>query len=536
MISGLLLASATISPPTSAQGGSPSTGLREACRLPGELLVRTARGYFPGRSGQLQTLPTPPDFVGPGLPHIGPWDYLQRVPMLWFGPGHIKAQGRIPRAATSADIAPTQAELLGYDRFRSDGRPLDEALTQGRRERPRLIVTMVWDAGGTNVLDEWPNSWPYLRSLIPKGTWFERATIGTSPSTTAPVHATIGTGDFPSAHGITGHRVLIGNRVVAPWETASSLLVRPTLADLYDRAMDNEPKIGTVATREIHLGMMGHGSRWGGGDRDLAVLRAARNSTTLGAEGAAWNLTGRVAREFRFPRYANKAGGFLGDVNRTDRADGKADGRWRDHAMAALLGGFETPARVPFQTRLVERIIRREGFGADQVPDMLFLNYKLIDFVSHAWSMNSPEMKDSVRAQDRDLKAFVAFLNKQVGEGRWALVLTADHGSVPSPALTGATVMSPDRLAGAIDTKFAAGHDSLVKHIQGISVILDEARMRQLGVSLAEVAGFVGSLSKEALYVGAQPPPVEGAKQAFAAAFDSSVLDRAPCLHEQRSP
>lgn len=532
----MLLASGALGSPTSAQGGTTGEGTRDACQLPNELLLRTANGYFPGRSGQVQTLPVPPDFVGPGLPHIGPWDYLQRVPMLWFGPGHIKDQGRIQRPVTSADIAPTEAELLGYDRFRSDGRPLNEALTQGGREPPRLIVTMVWDAAGTNVLEEWPDSWPFLRSLISKGTWYERATVGTSPSTTAPVHATIGTGDFPSAHGITGHRVLIGNRVVAPWETASSLLVRPTLADLYDRAMNNQPKIGTVATREIHLGMMGHGSRWGGGDKDLAVLRAARNSTTLGAEGAAWNLTGRVAREFRFPRYANKGGGLVGDVNRTDRADGRADGRWRDHPMDALLGGFESPARVPFQTRLIERIIRREGFGADSTPDMMFINYKLIDFVSHAWSMNSPEMKDSVRAQDADLKAFVAFLDKQVGREKWVLVLTADHGSVPSPDLTGATVFSPVKLTGAIDNEFGAGSDSLVKHIQGTSVILSEARMRQLGVTVEAVAGFVGSLPKSALFAGTPPPPAEGGKQAFATAFDSSVLGHAPCLREQRAP
>ncbi|MEX0832403.1 MAG: alkaline phosphatase family protein [Actinomycetota bacterium] len=532
---GFLLLVAAYAPGISAQTG-PAAGVSEACGLPRELLVRTARGYFPGRSGQLQTLPAPPDFVGPGLPHIGPWDYLQQVPLFWYGPEHIKAQRSIGNAATSADIAPTEAELLDFDRFKADGRPLDEALVPGRREPPRLVVTIVWDAGGMNVLDEWPKSWPYLRSLIPKGTWYERATIGTTPSTTAPVHATIGTGDYPRSHGITSHRMRLGNRLVAPWETASSLLVSPTLADLYDRSVDNAAKIGTVATREIHLGMMGHGSRWGGGDKDLAVLRAARNSITLGAEGTAWNLTGRVSKEFKFPSYANKGGRFLADVNRTDRADGKADGRWRDHPMANLLNGFESPARVPFQTRLVERIIRKEGFGEDAVPDMMFINYKLIDFVSHAWSMNSLEMKDAVRAQDEDLKRFVSFLDKNVGEGKWVIVLTADHGSVPAPETTGATVISPLKLAGTINREFSEGGTTLVKHIQGTQMILDEVRLRQLGLPVEAVAGFVRTLTNGDLYSGTPPSFAEARTPAFEATFDSSVLDRAPCLRRDGNP
>ncbi|MEX0992238.1 MAG: alkaline phosphatase family protein [Actinomycetota bacterium] len=525
---------AVLATPVTAEPGARG-GPREACRLPQEELERTARGYFPGRGGQLQTLTAPPDFVGPGLPHVGPWDYLQHVPMLWYGPGQIAASGRVGRSVTSADIAATQAALLQFDRFRSDGQPMHEVLPQGRREPPKLIITMIWDAAGMNVLDKWGSSWPYLRSLIPKGTWYEHATVGTSPSTTAPVHATIGTGMFPQSHGVTGHRVLIGNGVFAPWETGSTLLIEPTLADIYDRAMDNEPIVGEVATREIHLGLIGHGSDWGGGDKDIVVLRAASESDTLGEEGESWNLIGPAARQFRFPKYANRVDGLQADVAKLDQADGAANDRWRDNPIEPLLGGFETPARVPYQNRLVERLIRREHFGKDAVPDLLFLNYKLIDFVSHAWSMNSLEMRDSVRAQDEGLRQFVAFLNKQVGRGKWVLALTADHGAVPQPSTTGATVMSPDKLTRAIDAHFGAGTDSLVLHVQGVSVVLDEVRMRQLHTSPEEIAAFVASLSKTDLFTGAPPSPLDANRDAFEAAFASSVLEGAPCL-QQKGP
>ena len=103
-----------------------------------------------------------------------------------------------------------------------------------------------------------------------------------------------------------------------------------------------------------------------------------------------------------------------------DQADGQLDGKWRDNDMEGLLQGFDTPARTPYQQRVVEEVIREEGFGADDVPDLLYLNFKEIDYVSHVWSMDSPEMLDAV-AQDRAMKDLVtsstAGGHGQVGDG-----------------------------------------------------------------------------------------------------------------------
>ena len=119
-----------------------------------------------------------------------------------------------------------------------------------------------------------------------------------------------------------------------------------------------------------------------------------------------------------------------------DQADGKLDGLWRANAIDQLLKGFDTPARTPYQERVVETVIQHEGFGKDDMPDLLYLNFKEIDYVSHVWSMNSLEMRDAVVAQDLALKRFVPFLNQQVGKGNWAMVLTADHGAMPDPAVS----------------------------------------------------------------------------------------------------
>jgi hypothetical protein len=227
----------------------------------------------------------------------------------------------------------------------------------------------VWDAGGSAVLDEYPQAWPNLRRLIDDGVYYPQAEVGSSPPSTAQIHATIGTGAFSTNHGLIGHHFRIGERMASPWEVGPRYLIEPTLADLYDRALGNRPLVGVSATVAIHLGMVGHGSLWGGGDRDIVVLRERSGATTLGAEGMRWNLADNLRQWFRFPSYANALPPISTYFEDVDRVDGRLDGRWRNLEIDSESAhfGFRTPARIPYQDRLIEELIRREGFGADDV-------------------------------------------------------------------------------------------------------------------------------------------------------------------------
>jgi hypothetical protein len=457
--------------------------------------------------------------------------------MFWYGPGHVASAGVVGRPVTLAGIAPTQAELLGFPFRAPDGTPMREAVA-GNATPPRLLLTIVWDAGGRNVLDRWPNDWPYLRSLIPRGTWYDRATVGSTPTSTAQTHATIGTGSFPDDHGIVAHRMRIGGELTTPWRVGPAYLIDPTLADVYDVAMGNEPIVGELGTVSIHLGMLGHGSLWGGGDHDIAVIREKVGSETLGAEGFEWNLTPVLQPYYRFPDYINDVPGFEEDVRAVDAADGKIDGRWRTNEIAPLLSGFDTPARIPYQTRVLMELIRREGFGADDVPDLLFVNFKMIDYISHVWTVNSPEMKDAVRAQDEQLEVLVDFLNRTVGQGEWAFVLTADHGSIPDPELTGAFQISATPIANGINSTFDTDGDDtrIVELIQPTQIFVNEAELAENGHTLEELSEWIMGLTKaDTAQPGVVVSPEEADDPVFQAAFPSSIMDRLPCLPEARS-
>jgi predicted AlkP superfamily pyrophosphatase or phosphodiesterase len=508
--------------------------------MPHRFLVRVWRGTDPARSGQIVVVPREPNYLGTNFPHSGPWDYLQDVPLFWYGPGLVPALGRVDRPASLADVAPTQAAMLGFPFTSSDGQVLPEIVRsdEGSAGKPKLIVTLVWDAGGRSLLDTYPNDWPELRSLIRGGVWYDRATVGSSPSITPATHATIGTGDYPMHTGQTDAEFRIGGELVRAGALGPLLLMRPTLADLYDRAMDNRPLVGALASVTWHLNMMGHGALWGGGDHDLAVLRTpADPGSNEGAEGTEWNLQGKNQPFYEFPSYVDDLPPLSSYVDEVDAADGARDGKWRDNSIAQYEQGWATPARIPYQEDMVEAVVAREGFGDDDVPDLLFINFKAIDHVSHIWSVNSPEMQDTLREQDAALGRFVRFLDEEVGEGRWVMLLTADHGAQFDPQVSGAFQVTPAELTRDLDAAFPAKDGgSVFLAVRTSQIYVNEPEMQANGYTLDQISRFILEYTKaQGATDPSTVPEPERDDHVFEAAFPTSLLPTLRCLPEARA-
>jgi len=524
-------------PRSAPSEGSQEASVASACDLPSEQLLRVWRGTIPGVGGNVQLVPAEPHYLGAGFSHTGPWDYVQRVPMFFYGPPHVAAAGIVDVEATLADIAPTTGAIIGFDFDAPDGEVLEQVLRgpEGREHRPRLLLTVVWDAVGRNVLDAWPDAWPNLRRMIPGGAWIDHATVGSSPSNTPPTHATIGTGGFPRNHGILDSYVRIDGREYEDAELGPSALQLPTLADRYAAAA-NDPRAltGIVATLTSHVGMLGHGSLWPGVPPPLAVVRQEDTVETAGEEGAFWRLTSGIEPYFRFPDYVNDMPGIERDLEALDRADGQIDGRWGPHPFSALKDGFSSPARTTYQTRIVKEVIRREGFGADPVTDLLFVNFKATDTIGHIWTLNSDEVRQSLEVQDAELGELVAFLDEQVGRGEWAMVLTADHGHQFDPAISGAFQMTARQIESFLETRFGGPDHPVVEKVRPTEVWVDEQALAEVGATLDDVAAAIREVVPADLAeAGADLSAWPVDEQLFSAAFPTSVLDDLLCLTER---
>jgi hypothetical protein len=216
-----------------------------------------------------------------------------------------------------------------------------------------------------------------------------------------------------------------------------------------------------------------------------------------------------------------------------------------DITISEMLGGFDTPARVPYQTRVIETMVKRENFGADKVPDLLFINYKTIDTIGHAFTINSPEMSDAVSYQDTYLKVLIDFLNRQVGKGKWAMVLTADHGHQYSPTYTapsrpnGAWQIDVTHMEQDINQHFAvAGSDgNVIEKMRPTQVWLNTDMLAQRGFTVADVASYMMTLTQQdTTKRSTTPKPGHADDPVFKSVVPLQQFDKLPCLPQGEAP
>lgn len=486
------------------------------------LIRRVQRGYTGRGSPDISLIPRAPNYIGTAdsPAHSGPWDFLAEVPLVLYGPGHIRRAGPIRGGATMADVAPTQARLIGFDAFpERDGRVLEAALSEGSRVPPRAVVTVVWDGGGDNVLRAHPDAWPYLRKLKVRGASFEEMTIGSSPSVTPPVHTTLGTGAWPAHHGIPALKLRTrDNRYVDPFEGLDPGRIRlGTLADLYDVAEDNRPVAAAFGAIAWHLGMIGQGAGWPGGDRDPVVLLNHLGDTL--SNEAIYQLPA-IEDPAALGRYTEEL----------DRRDGSVDGRWRNHDLTIATVRYASPAHVAYQQHLIERFIAATGVGRDPVPDLLYVNFKMTDDAGHGWGLGSPETADALRAQDDALRRMVGYLDRVVGRRRWVLMVTADHGQMPSPGQSGGWAIAGSELQADANAALDDTNNGidLVEFVKSAGMYVRRDDLAANGLDLEDLARWAQGYRVEDNLRDGQAMPASYAGDPSDRLFDAAFAGRRP--------
>lgn len=477
------------------------------------MIKRVQRGYYPFRSPDIVFIARKPHYVGTAaMPvHSGPWDYLAEVPLMAYGPGFIKP-GTYEEEGTIADLAPTAAELIGYEDWpKRDGRVLEEML-QPDAPQPKLILNIVWDGGGWNALDVHPDSWPYLKELMDKGALYRNFDIGSSPSVTPPIHTNLGTGAFPARHGAVSLKMRAPDyEQIDPFgRLDGSRLKVTTLADEYDRARDNVPVTGMLGSVSWHLGMIGHGAALEGADHDPVTL--------IGQKTGVGTTNDDVYQQIDVTD-ADKLLELGADL---DARDGKRDERWMGHPTTTPEELHSTPAVSHYEQWVLERFIDAHDFGADDVSDLLYVNFKTSDIAGHKYGMTSKETGAAFEAQDENLRKLVRFLDRKVGEREWVIFLTADHGQMPYPHESGAWPIYGGELARDLNEVFDKTDDDvkLVRSVGAAGVYVQLDALDENDTNLWKMARWIAGYT-----VGENLKEGEKMRKGFEGREDELLMD-----------
>jgi hypothetical protein len=74
--------------------------------------------------------------------------------------------------------------------------------------------------------------------------------------------------------------------------------------------------------------------------------------------------------------------------------------------------------------------------GQDQHPDFFVISFSTTDYIGHRWGQESWEMHDEMMRIDLLLGKLLSHLDTTVGKGRYALLLSSDHGATRMVELT----------------------------------------------------------------------------------------------------
>lgn len=444
-------------------------------------LERFARGYFPGRSGQLFLVPREGTFVTDRDPlypfmHGSPWDYDTRLPLLFYGRPFVKP-GRWTGPATQQDVAPTLGAIIGAPTSATySGRVLTSAIAP-TRERPRVAVLLVLDGMRPDYFDRYAALIPTLTRMRREGAWFSEARSTVLPTVTGVGHATLGTGTDPRIHGIVTNTLF--NRVTGKSQQAYDKLdprelMALTLADIWNIETDGRGIIiGQGGAMRATAGLVGRGACVINGRR---VLAASYSTTDAG-----WETNPDC---YTMPEALQPLNGKAVWT--------AAGGTWMGHDIASPSKFRASSLFQKFEAEALLAVLQGAPIGADDTTDLVFVNMKGPDYTGHAYGPDSPEIKETLAELDRQMTRLLELLDRKAGPGRSVVVITADHGMPPEPPPGGRYYL--DDIRNAIHERFDPQAKTLIQSYDDAAnneIYVDTARLQTLGLSLKDMAAFL---------------------------------------------
>lgn len=426
--------------------------------------------------------------------------------------------------------------------------------------RPRLVVlcavdqlaAWVFEQGRPHFADDGG-----FRRLLREGAMFAKCEYEHACTETGPGHATIGTGVAARVHGIVRNQWWVPERSATTYCVTEPMPALPDLPEGKNRGpgLLLAPTLATALKANVpgsHAVSLSWKDRsailMGGPKADVAVWCEASTgrfvtNTAWVSQTPAWLTAWNARKELDalFGTVWSRTGpesAYAGLVDDRPYELPHGNGQAQRTLPQPLTGGTTKPGpefytqvyASPFGNTIVRRAAEAAvlgmQLGADATTDLLCVSFSSTDVVGHVFGADSVEARDALLRLDRELATFLQFLDEQVGKGRWAMFLTADHGVGPTPEWARAQGLDASR--GAIQTMVGAAAERALAtqigapppgkrylaHIGEYSVFFNDAVLQAVRgeQSLADVR------QRAARIVAEVAPKVRGIAAAFATA------------------
>jgi len=390
--------------------------------------------------------------------------------------------------------------------------------------RPKIVIGIVIDQMRWDYLYRFYNMYGNegFRRLMREGYNCQNTMLNYLPSFTGPGHTCIYTGSVPSIHGIAGNNWIdnkTGANVYCVDDKTVHLVSDPTKAP----SMSPANLMTTTITDELRLATNQKSRVYGVALKDRGSILPAGHL----ANAAYWynDKTGTFTTSSYYPNQNPK---WLQVFNKSRIGDSLVKRNWKllytpeyyslsttdannyeqkfKNEAAPVFLPVKNGSRTDFQRRfdtlpeadrnsviksipagntfsimMAKACMEGENLGFGDETDFMALSLSSTDYAGHQFGPNSIEVEDMYLHLDKDIAAFLKYLDLRYGQGNYLFFLTADHGGAHN-----ATYLSDlDIPSGVENQNFMAningalkaqfGRDSIVIGLDNYQVSLNES-------------------------------------------------------------
>lgn len=330
--------------------------------------------------------------------------------------------------------------------------------------RPKLVVGIVVDQMRWDYLYRYYDRYSEggFKRLLSQGFTCENTNIDYIPTVTAIGHSSVYTGSVPAIHGIAGNDFIDQKTGRSIYCTEDS--TAQTLGSTSDAGKMSPRNLKTsTVTDELRLATNFRSRVIGIAIKDRGGILPAGHT----ANAAYWfdDKTGNwISSTYymkQLPAWLDKLNAqrlpekylkqnwntlypistYIQSTGDNMRYEGKFSGT--DAPVFPVLTStmakqdFGIIRTTPYGNTLTfdvaKAAVENEKMGQGEVTDFLAVSFSSTDYMGHRFGPNAIEVEDTYLRLDRDLSAFLSYLDTKIGAGKYTVFLTADHGAAHNP-------------------------------------------------------------------------------------------------------